>query len=122
MLSREQRDSQAGNQTNAAHTTESANNSLRAVSSSFSANESLNQESLPSVDGGGHDTANAKGLASKHSPGVVTAVDSVERECIHHRVLCFFRGGNLQLSFVFFLGMALKCKCGLVLLLMDTVL
>ena len=99
MLPREQRDSPAGNHdTNAAHTTESADNSLRAVSSSFSANESLNQESLPSVDGGGHDTAYAKGLASKHSPGVVTAVDSVERECIHHRALCFVHGENLHLS------------------------
>eukprot|EP00804_Cyclotella_cryptica_P014146 CCRYP_005580-RA/>CCRYP_005580-RA protein AED:0.05 eAED:0.05 QI:289/0.66/0.75/1/0.66/0.75/4/428/830 len=59
-------------------TAESANNSLRAVSSSFSANESLNHESLPSVDRGDDDTAHAKGLVSKHSPGVVTAVDSVE--------------------------------------------
>jgi hypothetical protein len=47
----------------------SDNNSLRAVSSSFSANDSLN-----------HAIQQNGGIGVKESPGVVTAVDSLEGE------------------------------------------
>jgi len=47
------------------------NNSLRAVSSSFSANDSLNHSIVEQHKNGG-------GIGVKHSPGVVTATDSLE--------------------------------------------
>lgn len=60
------------------HPSNNDNNSLRAVSSSFSANDSLNHSTVVQQRQQQHKIGG--GIGAKHSPGVVTASDSLESE------------------------------------------